>query len=204
MATSYFESLCTQELSKLRPNATFLAIHNYTNEFQELATFSVCFHINYLAAVKKSKSIVEAFKPSFKHCRALPFTINDLVRAREELLSSYADSLTGYNPLYTCHGVYSSVVDAAGNKIPGIKLHKNQDLLHMEGFKVHKLIHKRGTYPSVNSSPLTLAKDFLRQLTPLNRWVQFKLSPGKFEKFTVEQLTVTYNDVIRQSFPPEC
>lgn len=193
-----YPSVATDKLSQLRPNSTFLAIHGYKNEFQELADHSVCFHINYLMAVRKSKLIVEDFKPSIRHCINQPFSLADLIVAKEELIHSYSESLTGKNSRYTCSGVYDQVKNVEGNLIPGIKLHKKDGVIHLEGYRIAKRIISPGIYPITNSASLTIAKNFLRKMTPLDKWGQFKLVPRRFDRISVEKLTIKDHDTIRE------
>lgn len=185
-----FRQNCISELSKIRKNATFLTIHRYINEYSEVSDFSITFHVNYKNALNRSKEILTNYRPDFKDCDHGKFTFNDLLQAKEELLNSFDMSLTGYNPLYTCHGVYEQIIGADGKPIPGIKLHSAQGYLHLEGFRTHKKILIPGIYPADSRFPLTKAKDYLRSKVPIGSWGQFKLSPGRFERFVVEKRTV--------------
>lgn len=193
----FFESFCTRELAKIRTSSLFLSIHHYENEFSEVSNFSIVFHVNYLESVRKSQQVIKSYKPNFKDCEGKRFSLVDLETAKKELLSSYAMTLNGLNPLYTCIGVYDQVLDIDGKIIPGIKLHKQDDILHLEGYRVHKKVLRKGTYPIVNSIPLTLAKDTLRSRTPLFNWGQFKLVPGRFSHIVVDRINITDNDVTR-------
>lgn len=197
MTRSNFESYCTHKLSGLRPNSTFLTVKNYVNNFDELTDFSVGFHISYVNAVSRSLKILEKFIPTFRFCQDKPFSIRDLVTAQQELLESLRDSLNGYNYRYTCHGVYEALKDATGKIIPGAKLHLNQDVLHLEGYRLQKRIYRLGQYPEDTRLPITKAKDALRDLLPAGKWGQWKLTPSKFEKFLVEKVTVTNQEIFR-------
>lgn len=194
-----FDSPATAELSGLRPNAMFLAVLGYRNNFQEVSDFSVLFHIDYKAAIRKSFQIISAYQPIPPDWRNRSFTRQNLLDAQVELLDSYRHTLAGYNPYYTCHGVYSLVAGPDGKVIPGIKLHIKDNILHLEGYRVHKRIHTPGTYPDRNRLALTLAKNFLRLKTPVSAWRQFKLIPGRFRTITVGRLSINGRDVVEQS-----
>lgn len=196
MAT-IFRSKVVRDLGRLRPNATFLTVHRYMNNFGEVSNFSMCFHIDYLGAVRRAKALLEKYTPSSRETANKPFSVDHLRTAKEELLDSFGMSLQGSNPLATSAHAYVEVTDATGKIIPGIKLHREQDILHLWGFGVHKVVLSSGHYPRDNRSPLTMAKDELRNMTPLGNFVQFKLTPGKFETLTVEGITVRELDVLR-------
>lgn len=197
-----FESFCTRELAKVSYNSMFIAIKNYRNDYQEISDFSIVFHVDYRAALARSYEIVEAFRPSFQHCEGKKFSIKDLDKARTELLNSYSITLSGRtNPFYTCAGVYEPVKDNVGRVIPGIKLFKREDVLELEGYRIHKRILRPGQYPITEHAPLTIAKNILRAMTPIDRWGQFRLSPGKFNTITVSGITITDQDIINEARP---
>ncbi len=195
-----FRSECTRILSKIRPSATFLTATHYVNNHGEQSNFSICFHINYLNSINRAKELLELFNPQYKHCIGKPYTVDHLRVAKSELLDSFAMTLDGYNPLATSAHAYDEIVGADGKVIPGIKLHRNQDIVHLWGFKLHKKILMPGSYPKDNRSLRTLAKDDLRDLSPLGAFVQFKLTPGKFYKLVVEKMTIKEEDVIRETY----
>ena len=175
-----FKDYCIWILSHVRPQATFLAVRGYKNNFHEVANFSVCFHVNYLNAVQRSLDIVDGYAPT-----------NDIeAEARYEMLESYRWTLNGFNPLYTCHGVYEDILDAEGKPIPGIKLHTKQDSVHINAMRVRKNVISEGLYPNRDSSNKTIAKRILRATTPLAKWVQFKLEPKRFEELAVQKMRI--------------
>lgn len=194
-----FKSECTEKLATLRPHATFLTVHHYTNNFGEIADFSIVFHVNYLKSVERAYALVRNFKPGLEHTRKKDFTISDLMVARAELLQSYSWTLSGDNPLATSAHAYTTVLNEDGEEIPGIKLHMDQDLLHLWGFGVHKRVLKSGTYPPDRRLALTKAKDALRQMSPLGRFRQFRLQPGRFKKLVVQCLTIKEEEVVRRA-----
>jgi len=185
-----FKKYCIRVFSHVRPSSTFLSIKNYQNNFGEQSDFAVCFHIDYLASVKRSIIIVDNFKPKKSDVKNKAFALQDLRAARKNILQSFALTLSGANPFYTCEGVYESIMDADNKPIPGIKLHPGQNAVHINALKFRKKIIKRGIYPAVNSAPETLARRFIMEKTPLANWVQFKLVPGRFDKLTVQKMTI--------------
>lgn len=177
-----FRKFCLDFLSKLPHRSLFISIENYHNEHGEIANHLVGFHINYKNSVTKSIQIWKNIKPNFSLIRGKPYSLQDLIQAKEELINSYTLSLTpAGNPFYTCKGIYCSVLDCNQEIIPGIKLHKNDNILYIEGYRLAKRVIVPGQYSSVNSAPVTLAKNWLRSLATVGSWGQFQLSAGRFD-----------------------
>ena len=186
-----FKEYCIRVFSHVRPGSTFLSIKNYQNNWNELSDFSVCFHVDYMNAVEKSLQIVETFKPKRSHTKGNNLNVRALKLARDSILHSFALTLSGMgNPYYTCDGVYESILDADLQPIPGIKLHPGQDVVHINALKFRKKIVKKGYYPPYNSSQHTIAKRFIKSMTPIGNWVQFKLVPGRFSQLTVQKMKI--------------
>jgi hypothetical protein len=173
----------------------FISVHNYTNNYNEVATLSLCWHVDYVNAVKKAMKIIEDYKPDVRDTKP-NVGLSDLKLAQYELIRSFKDTLTlgeGNNPRYTQKDTYIPVKDKYGKVISGIKLHARDDVLHLSNaIEVKKIIHRPGVYPTVNSAPLTIAKNILRSKTPLGKWRQFKLERSKFEKLTIQRENI-YN-----------
>lgn len=185
-----FQEYCLRVFSKVNPAATFLSIVEYKNNQLEISNYSVVFHINYLNAIEKSYNILKPLDLKKIDLTDKLFSINELEIAREELLASLLDTLSGQNPLYTCSEVYSQVLDFKGNPVKGVKIHIGQNVLHINALKIQKKVLVPGEYKLVNSSGKTLAKKELRQLTPMKNWVQFKLIPEKFKILKVQKMVI--------------
>lgn len=198
MGLSVFRNQATKVFETVRPGSTFLTVKFYKNNWGEVSDFSLCFHVSYKNAVARAKALLEEFVPDMTDVMGRRYNLGDLRQAREELISSYTETLSGKkNSRDTSSHAYDEVVGGDGKPIPGIKLHRDQDLIHMWGFGVHKKIYLPGNYGSDNRSALTMAKDDLRTKTPLGNFRQFRLEPGKFERITVGQMTIYENDVVR-------
>lgn len=181
-----FKDYCIRVLGHVQPGSTFLSIKNYKNNFLEVSNFNIVFHANYFNAVKKSKNIIKEVKFN----KANLFSKLDFDRAKEEMLESFDMTLSGYNPLYTCHDVYEDVLGSDLKPLSGVKVHKKEGVVHISGLKVKKKVLVPGIYSEVVSEPKTLAKKYLKSLTPLNNWVQFKLEQGRFESLAVEKVKI--------------
>ncbi len=187
-----FKDFCIDVFSRVDPRATFLSIAGYKNNWDEKADFSVVFHVNYLNAVRKSQQLIMSKTWSRRPLcgRAWGFMPSDVDAARVELLDSYQDTLNGYNPLYTCRKVYEPILDANGEPIPGVKLHSRLDEIHINAMRIRKKVLIKGDYKKRDSSPKTLAKNWLRSFTPLSKWVQFKLVPLRFDELVVQKMRI--------------
>jgi hypothetical protein len=159
----------------------------YKNNHDEVANFSLAFHVNYDRAVEKSLKIIAAFEPK-----------TDLEeRARIELIESYNETLSGEgNSRCTTNDVYAPVINADDKLIKGVKLNVHDQKLHVYGFLVHKLVLVEGVYPIKKSRPLTIVKDQLRKLTPVSKFRQYVLEPGRFEHIGIENMHLTEDDLL--------
>jgi len=179
--------------ASVNPRSSFIYIHDYLNNFGEIADHSVCFHVNYLTAVSKALSSLQEYSPSFNDCQGKPFSFVNLKEARLELLQSYDWSLSlDGNPLYTCSGVYLPLHNGAGEVIPGIKYHKDSDLIYLDGLRLFKKVKIKGNPYHRKMEAKTLAKLFLRELTPLHKWGQYSLGQGRFSKITIEKRDLSH------------
>lgn len=173
--------------NRIRPGATFMTVKNYINNYNEISHFGLVFHVDYINAVKKAVNIWSAYQPKN----------NDEKIAQYQLVSSYTDTLNGYNPQATSAHVYRPIVDGDGNLIKGVKWFDGGEV-HLWGFMVHRVVVKPGEYPKTRSSAVTLAKKSLMNLTPLHRFRQYKLVDGRFGTIGVEKLSLTHKDLLRE------
>src|SRR5678815_2816041 len=162
------------ELSKLRPSATFLSLAGYRNEHGEVADFSIVFHMSYESALKRSLTALESVVPSD--------TLEAI--AKLELIDGYTMSLQkmAVTPIIEIEDAYTRFFDADGTYIKGIKLHTETNTLHLYGLVNSKRILIPGSYPKRNKRPLTVAKDKLRKLCPVEKFRQFKVTPSQVDR----------------------
>jgi hypothetical protein len=166
--------------SKLRPGATFVSVREYRNTHNELSNFGLVFHIDYSAALKRSRNIVANY------------TVQDELHreAKSILLSSLDRRIAIEEPIENRDEPYTHFRDANGEWIKGIKAHEELDSLYLFGFLVHKRVLVAGEYKEVNSSPLTLAKREIEKSTPVSRFRQFKLLPKMYREIGIEKLVI--------------
>ncbi len=175
--------------NQIRPGSTFLSINSYTNNYGEVANYSVVFGFNYLKAVEKALNIWAEYVP-----------VNSTQKlAKQDLMTSYRDTLhTGYNHRARSAHAYSQVKDCNGCVINGVKLHLREKALHLTGLIISKKVLVPCTYPSDTRGSFTLERDRLIQKTPLVNFRQFKLVEGRFDTISVQKLTLTQQDLIKK------
>lgn len=170
-------------LSALRPSSTFVTLKGYKSATSgEVADHQIVFHMSYQSALEKSIAALEAIIPS-----------DDLeATAKSELLASYGKSLDKVKsePLEVVGDHYDRVLNADGEHIKGIKVHRESGELHLFGLALRKTVLVPGTYKEVKSRPLTIAKDRLRKGLPVEKFRQFIIKPGQVEEIRVENLSV--------------
>ena len=170
------------ELANLRPSSTFLTLKGYRNEANEVADYSIVFHMSYKAAVERSIKVLDALTVA-----------TDLEKqAKTELLASFNKSLANAEtPIEEIDDAYTRFFDNDGSYIKGVKLHTKTGTLHLYGLVVHKNVKMPGIYgPGGNRKPLTIAKDKLRHMTPVGKFRQFKILPSQLDSISVENLSL--------------
>lgn len=173
--------------NKIRPGATFLSVMGYQNNYEEVSNFGIVFHVDYFNAVRKALNIWQNYKPTTQEEKV----------ARVQLIDSYSDSLRGQSRSTSAH-VYTPIVDGDGNLIKGVKWFTGGREIHLWGFVVHRVVVSPGNYPETRSNAVTLAKKALLKQTPLSKFRQYKLVPGRFDHVGVQKLTLTHKDLLRQ------
>lgn len=166
----------------LRRDSTFLSIKEYIATSGEVADFAIAFHVDYRGALKRSHQIISDYKPEDEIQTA----------ARTAILASMSKRLTEKESLDEIDATYVYFNDAHGQQIKGIKAHRETNDLYLFGFVRSKSILTPGTYKDVKSSPLTIAKRKIENLTPISKFRQFKLSPGSFKEIRVERLILSH------------
>jgi len=200
MGSQLFISKATEIFSHIDTRSMFITVHDYQNNYGEIATHSLCWHISYNKAIEKSYDIIENFIPTVNFCIGKPYTVEDLKKAQTELLDSFNDTLVlgeGNNPRYTNVDTYDKIFGADGQIIPGVKIHKENLQIHLTSvYRIAKIVKQVGVYPITNSDRKTMAKRDLRNMCPIKRWGQFVLDVGRFKNLTVNKITIKERDVI--------
>jgi hypothetical protein len=171
------------ELAKVtRPK--FASFTYRSKETGELARFVVLLGVEYTSLIIDAKAVMEA---KLSELVGLP---RDAALA---LIATYTDTIVkgaGNNPRYT-HGKEQgdTYVHLAG--IDGVKVNKNDGVLHVSGLVISKVVLEAGTYKNVNSAPLTLAKKELERELKKSKWRQFALTNIQSARINGETLELS-------------
>jgi hypothetical protein len=182
-----------QQLSTLRPNSTFLTLKGYRNAYQEVADYNLIFHASYANSLRRSIDILKQFKP----------TDTFETQARQELLNSYQSSFDDLSKASIDEQLdvrYAYFKDEHGKIIKGVKFHSASNSLHLYGIVAYKKVIIEGIYPKTKKHKLTLVKDKLRKMCPLNKWRQFKILRDQVEAISVQSLTIL-PPLLEEGFP---
>lgn len=144
---------------------SFLSIKNYTSASTgETANHLVNIGINYAKA--KAKDI-----ETLKNLDIKEHTFKSDLALIEEARQALIAELTNPNANRS-----QAQIDAYTPIVDGLKVHNESGKLIIYAFREKKTVISEGTYKTVKSRPLTIAKDELRKL----------LRVGKFKNFAIE------------------
>jgi hypothetical protein len=184
---TYNKTILDQFFGSLKPDCIFLGIKNYICSDGTVVSDTLAFHVSYENALKKAKKIVSSVEITDDLVIDQKFSKSDLELARIELLSSFNESLKRtkqdddkYDHLY-----------------PGVKLLKKDNSLHLFGKRVaRKLVKTSGiTKKSSQRSNLTLAKEFLKEKTPLTKYQTYRLDKDSFKEITAGGKIITCDNL---------
>lgn len=196
-----FSSRAIEFFSQIDTRTMFVTIHKYVNNYNEVATHSILWHVNYVNVVKRSNNIVKAYIPKIEDTIGKPWTVSHLWQAKKEIEESFHDTLTlgvGNNPRDKVSHAYDRIISKNGITVPGVKLHRKNDEVHLTGlFRISKIVHCPTEYPST-SNPVVMAKRWIKSKTPISKWGQYVLTLGRFDTMVAEYQTLVEKDFIRE------
>ena len=159
---------------------SFVSVKNYTNKQGEVSNSLINIGIKYESAKKKDiaflnelnieKAIAEFDLKSDKSL---------LEEARKELMVGFIKPEV--NRSQGQINAYTTIFD-------GVKVHNETGVLYIYGYRENKTVLVKGEYKTVNSKPLTIAKDELRKLLKTGKFTQYSLEVGNTLKLNGETL----------------
>lgn len=171
-------NLVKNAVTKSVTGVSFFSIKNYTNSNGEVSNQLINVGINY--ETSKQKDIVFLENIDLK-AHSFKSEIDVLQQAKTELIAAFIkpneNRSNGQTEAYT-------------TIFPGVKVHNQSGLLYIYGYGVNKTVLKEGTYKSVNSSALTIAKNELRKLLKTSNFRQFSLEIGNEIKANGETIEI--------------
>lgn len=149
----------------------------YKNSRGEEARYTIQVGCNYLNLVKKSVLELEADKDRLtKESR----------EAAESLIYSFNKTINGEKiNIATKPSPYESLFDRQGKRIKGVKVHKENRSLYVDGLLRSKIVIKEG---KVSKDKGKKTKDFLRESLPVGNYRQFRLNNVSVAKLNGETL----------------
>lgn len=167
--------LFVKELGKLRSGSTFLSLKGYRNAHGEVSNYSLVFHMSYEKALEKSIDIVNKFEP----------TSELQLEAKNNVIASLTKSLSK-PAIEEVNDAYVHFQNEDGSYVKGVKLHQESNTIHIYGLQVHKRVLIPGEYPTRNKRPLTVEQDFIKSLTPVSKFRQFKITRNQVDSISVD------------------
>lgn len=153
-------------LKSMAEQAQFVGFQYKTKETGEVARHTLIVGVSYDEQIRRSITALELLKATLR---------SELeIQAYEELLKSFQNTLSchavsEYNPRYTKADAY---VDICRN----LKYCLSTGVINVSGIQHAKRLIEPGTYKKVNSRPLTIAKNNLRDQLPVSRWREYCVS----------------------------
>lgn len=130
---------------------------------EDTAIYTVLLGVNLINAYKRDKKILESIH-----------TDNPIMEAaRKELISSLSESIEkglGNNHRFTQKGVYQFLGKS-------VRLHKEENQIHLTGFIIRKEIIKAGEPKFVKSAPKTICKKQLAKRMKCRKFRDFIFNP---------------------------
>lgn len=146
---------------------TFASVKNYCNNQGEISNYVVNFGASYENA--KERDIETLSDPSCIATLDFGSVVNYAEQARIALLAAM---LTESNQSKGQQDAYTSV-------FKNVRVHNETGRVYIHGFRISKQVLVPVSYKPVNSAPLTIAKDIIREQI---------LKSSKFRQFCVDKL----------------
>lgn len=161
-------------LSKSPTGVSFVSIKGYTNSYGEVSN----------NLVNVGASLTNAKKKDVETLQSLDVTKLGgdsilLEKARVELINSFLNPNENRS---------QGQIDAYTIVAKGIKVHNVTGEIYIFGLRNSKTVIEQGVYPTVNSRPLTIAKNQLKKDLKSNKFTQYKLSSTATIKMNGEEL----------------
>lgn len=155
---------------------SFVSIRNYTNKDGEVSNNLINVGIKYDSAKKKDVEFLENLDAKQYTFKSTPELIEE---ARVALIAAFLapDKARSEGQ----KDAYTVIVD-------GVKVHNETGQIYVYGYRENKTVLKEGTYKTVNSAALTIAKNELRKLLRTGKFTQYALECGNEIKSNGETL----------------
>lgn len=145
----------------------------------EVARHTVILGASYTACIEKSLAALSKARFSCPVKR----------QAQAELVASFNETLAKH-AIGQQNSAYTKAETYVSTDIAGVKLNTVDGSLKLFGLTVGKVVIKPGTYKSVKSAPLTIAKNTLRKRLPVGKFREYAIEAGALESARVNGATL--------------
>ncbi len=164
------------KITKAAKKTQFISFE-YENSRGEKARYTIQVGCNYLNLVKRSVLELEAEKSSLTE---------ESREAAESLIYSFNKTIEGEKINTEIRpSPYEPLLDQEGKQIKGVKIHKENRSLYVDGLLRSKVVIKTG---NVEKNKGKKTKDFMRESLPVGNYRQFRLNNVSIAKLNGETL----------------
>lgn len=151
---------------------TFVSLRNYTNKHGETSNYLINLGTNYQNAKLEDVAFLEFIDTNaFDVAEDLkPHMENAHAALLEAAVKNASEDVAEHTKMS------QTQIETYDTIAPNVKIHKEKETLYLTGMLVSKKIVVEGTYPVVNSRPLTKAKNVIRRELRTSKYRQFFLS----------------------------
>jgi hypothetical protein len=171
-------NLVKNAVSKSITGVSFFSIKDYTNANGEVSNQLINVGINY----DKSKASDLIFLENLNLDKTELVFKSDLAilkEAKAELIAAFIKPNENRS---------NGQIDAYTTIFSGVKVHNETGKLYVYGYRVNKTVLIEGTYKTVKSSALTIAKNELRKHLKTDKFVNFSIEIGNTIKANGETI----------------
>lgn len=179
LKASYVLALFRKALGATPTGVSFFKVNNYKSvESGEVANHLINIGVSYGRAIEKDIEFLANLDVTSMTWKS---NIEDIKLAKSELLQSLI--APNENRSNGQKDAYTVIME-------GVKVHNETGLVYIWGHTVKKDIIVEGTYKTVNSKPLTIAKNEIRKLMKSTKYRQYKLDIGNELKCAGETVEI--------------
>lgn len=173
-------NLVMKAIEKSPNGVSFVSIKEYTNKQGEVSNQTINIGASYENAKKADIATLEALDVT-DATHGFKSGVLLLEQARRELIEAFLNP--NENISNGQKDAYTHIPNCSG-----LKVHNEKGLLYLYGNRINKTVLVEGTYKTVNSKPLTIAKNELRKILKTNKFVNFSLEVGNTLKMAGDTL----------------
>lgn len=190
---SLIASKVIENLEKTLKNSptgvSFVSINGYTNSKGEVSNVLINVGVNYGNVKAKDLNYLQNLNVD---------TVNIPTKIGEAKRREAINSLNDAKDALIASQIAPSVTRSNGQKnaytrlsaAPQIKVHNESGKIYIEGYQVNKKVLVKGTYKEVNSRPLTIAKNAIKEGMKVSKIRQYSLT--EIKNMTINKNTLEF------------